>query len=101
MIVLDAVLTGDYIHRREFLVTTIGEPLAIDQQPLEQCVGLTPSFLAADSASLYNHLREINRLWGCDFYEGVVMKRAGSIYPVQLRSATEEYRGWVKHRFVV
>ena len=30
----------------------------------------------------------------------VVMKRAESIYPVQLRSATEECREWVKHRFV-
>jgi hypothetical protein len=28
------------------------------------------------------------------FFEGVVMKRADSIYPVQLRSATEECRGW-------
>ena len=28
------------------------------------------------------------------------MKRADSIYPVQMRSATEEFRGWVKHRFV-
>jgi len=29
----------------------------------------------------------------CDFFEGVVMKRADSIYPVQLRNATEECRG--------
>ena len=29
----------------------------------------------------------------CDFFEGVVMKRAESVYPVQLRSATEECRG--------
>jgi hypothetical protein len=40
-----------------------------------------------------------NRALGHDFFEGVVMKRADSIYPVQLRSATEE--GWgCKHRFV-
>ena len=37
---------------------------------------------------------------GCDFFEGVVMKRADSIYPVQMRSATEEFRGWAKHRFL-
>jgi hypothetical protein len=30
----------------------------------------------------------------------VVMKRTDSIRPVQLRSATEEFRGWVKHRFL-
>ena len=34
-----------------------------------------------------------NAMLACDFFEGVVMKRADSIYPVQLRSATEECRG--------
>ena len=29
----------------------------------------------------------------------VVMKRTDAVYPVQLRSATEVYRGWGKHRF--
>ena len=42
-----------------------------------------------------------NRALGCDFFEGVVMKRADSAYPAQLRSATEEFRGWVKHRFLM
>jgi hypothetical protein len=28
----------------------------------------------------------------CDFFEGVVMKRADSIYPVQLRSTTQDAR---------
>lgn len=45
-------------------------------------------------------IRDANRVLGCDFFEGVVMKRADSPYPVQLRSATEEFRGWVKHRFL-
>ena len=54
----------------------------------------------ADALAFYRRLREANRALRCDFFEGVVMKRAGSVYPVQLRSATEECRGWVKHRFV-
>jgi hypothetical protein len=37
---------------------------------------------------------------GSPFYEGVVMKRANSPYPIQLRSDSEEFRGWVKHRFL-
>jgi hypothetical protein len=41
------------------------------------------------------------RALGCDLFEVVVMKRADSPYPVQLRSATEEFRGWVKHRFLI
>ena len=55
----------------------------------------------ADALAFYNRLRDANRVLGCDFFEGVVMKRADSAYPVQLRSATEEFRGWCKHRFVV
>ena len=39
-------------------------------------------------------LRE--RKWEC-----FVMKRADSVYSVQIRSATEECRPWVKHRFLV
>ena len=53
-----------------------------------------------DRASQTKRLRGANRALGCDFFEGVVMKRADSAYPVQMRSATEEYRGWVKHRFL-
>ena len=67
-------------------------------------VVLTPRHRAAshaDALAFYERLRAANRLLHCDFFEGVVMKRADSIYPVQLRSATEECRGWVKHRFVV
>jgi ATP-dependent DNA ligase len=66
-------------------------------------VVLTPTRRAdshADALAFYQRLRDANRVLGCDFFEGVVMKRADSAYPVQLRSATEEFRGWVKHRFL-
>lgn len=53
-----------------------------------------------DALAFYRRLRAANRALGCDFFEGAVMKRADSQYPVQLRSATEEFRGWVKHRFL-
>lgn len=64
---------------------------------------LTPTLRAdshADALAFYQRLRAANRTLGCDFFEGVVMKRAESAYPVQTRSATEEFRGWVKHRFL-
>ena len=66
-------------------------------------VVLTPTRRAdshADTLAFYQRLRAANRAMGCDFFEGVVMKRADSAYPVRLRSATEEFRGWVKHRFL-
>ena len=56
---------------------------------------LTPMRSLSTSGSVH-----ANRALGCDFFEGVVMKRADSPYPVQLRTATEEFRGWVKHRFL-
>ena len=65
---------------------------------------LTPNLRVAtqgDVLAFYERLRAANRVLGCDFFEGVVMKRADSIYPVQLRSITEEYRGWCKHRFII
>jgi hypothetical protein len=67
-------------------------------------VVLTPTMRAdshADALAFYQRLREANWALGCDFFEGVVMKRADSSYPVQTRSATEECRGWVKHRFLM
>ena len=66
-------------------------------------VVLTPARRAdchAAALAFYRRLRDANRALGCDFFEGVVMKRADSPYPVQMRSATAEFRGWVKHRFL-
>ena len=66
-------------------------------------VVLTPTLRAdshADAVAFYQRLRDANRAFGCDFFEGVVMKRAESAYPAQLRSTTEECRDWVKHRFL-
>ena len=64
---------------------------------------LTPSIADADGAALrlYESLRSINRSARADVFEGVVMKRGGSLYPVQLRSAGEECRAWCKHRWLV
>ena len=54
-----------------------------------------------DALALHHRLRDANRALGCDFFESVVMKRVDSAYPVQFRSATEEFRGWAKHRFLI
>ncbi len=64
---------------------------------------LTPSVADADGAALrlYESLRSINRAARADVFEGVVMKRGGRLYPVQLRSAGEESRCLVKHRWLV
>jgi len=100
LVVLDAIIPGSYIQRRKHLLASFGEPRSIHSKPPENAVILTPSFPATDAAATYENLRAINRKWGCDFYEGVVMKRGDAEYPTQLRSATEECRAWCKHRFI-
>jgi hypothetical protein len=52
-----------------------------------------------DWHGLWDILQECNRVLGCDFYEGLIAKRADSLYPLQLRSASEEYPYWMKHRW--
>lgn len=54
----------------------------------------------ADTLAFYERLSDANRVLGCDFFEGVVMKRADAAYPIQLRSMTEQFCGWCKHRFL-
>ena len=83
---IDAVFSGDTSH-----------PVPSDT------VALIPTLRAgshADALAFHQRLRAANRVMACDFFEGVVMKRVDSIYPVQMCSATEEFRGWCKHRFL-
>ena len=109
LIVLDWICeTGapTYEQRRDFLTTFIEtERLSLGDWPSfpENAVLIPPSIRDDGTAALafYRSLREINRRLGADFFEGVVMKRSGSPYPVQFRSDTEECRGMIKHRFVV
>ena len=45
-------------------------------------------------------MQAINQRWACDFYEGLVAKRADSPYPRQLTDSSRHTSDWVKHRFV-
>ena len=83
---MDAVFSGDATRQVPCGAVVLAPTMRVASQ--------------ADALAFYQRLREANRALRCDFFEGVVMKRAESPYPVQLRSATEESRGWVKHRFL-
>ncbi|MEY3480187.1 MAG: hypothetical protein RIQ71_962 [Verrucomicrobiota bacterium] len=69
----------------------------------EDSVLLAPSIADTNGQALqlYRSLEAINRSVLADVFEGVVMKRAVSAYPVQLRSPDEKRRFWQKHRFLV
>ena len=56
-----------------------------------------PAAVAPTSA--WTELQRANKILGCQFYEGLVAKRQDSTYPIQLRSADEEYPFWIKHRW--
>ncbi|WP_207910725.1 DNA ligase-like domain-containing protein [Chthoniobacter flavus] len=110
LVVLDVVQeakTPSYEQRRAMLESLLPRDPVFSGDTTRSvpinAVCLTPNLRVEDQAgalTFYARLREANRALGCDFFEGVVMKKAGSSYPVQLRSAMEECRGWCKHRFL-
>ena len=108
LIVLDWIPDAEsptYEDRREFLESLVPlERMSLGEGTmLEDSVLLTPSIADTNGQALqlYRSLEAINRSVLADVFEGVVMKRAVSAYPVQLRSATEESRALIKHRFLV
>ena len=70
----DAVFSGDTARRVPSNAVVLAPTLRADSHP--------------DVLAFYQRLRDANRALGRDFFEGVVMKRADSLYPVQIRSAT-------------
>ena len=99
--------TPSYEQKRALLESLVATDAVFsgDTSRVVPCgaVVLTPPIRAdshVEALAYYQRLREANRALGCAFFEGVVMKRADSLYPVQVRSGTEEFRGWVKHRFL-
>ena len=109
LIVLDWIAEDGspiYEERRAFLESLVPlETMSAGEEPTipANSMLLTPSIADADGAALrlYESLRSINRTARADVFEGVVMKRGGSVYPVQLRSAAEESRCLIKHRWLV
>ena len=52
-----------------------------------------------DPKSAWTRLQAINKKLGHPLFEGLVAKRADSIYPRQCRSPDIEFPYWVKHRW--
>lgn len=115
---------GTYLARRALLelsASFAGVPTHTElNKPIEpHSLYLVPSYKAAGALArvgdvapeesggsryenmrgLWDLLKECNGVLGCEFYEGLVAKRANSIYPVQLRGPKEKYPFWMKHRW--
>jgi ATP-dependent DNA ligase len=99
LIVLDMPLLGLPYDQRSGVFRTMFEQVGTpnDHAAEEDMVFSSPCF--TDGPALWQQVQEINRHYGCIFYEGLVAKRAASSYPLQLRSPSEETPDWIKHRF--
>jgi hypothetical protein len=103
-IVLFDTLGGQpYVQRRNLLHLAC----VFADVPLHQALHRRPhgvvmsySWVAAGAVELWQILPQCNAALGTPLYEGVVAKRADSLYPFQLDDPAREFSGWVKHRFV-
>ncbi len=112
LIVLDWISPSDtYLARQDTLATHLLPldtfhslaPFAVPTQATDK-VMLFAHTLEADGPEVlllcWQRLQDMNRVLDCEFYEGFVAKRTDSLYPLQLRSPSEEFPRWVKHRFL-
>ena len=88
-------------EQRRALLTEHFQVLPTHTQPEAGAVYLAPSFPweSAEALPWYHSLQRCNREWNSEFYEGVVAKRADSLYPVQFSDPAREFPFWVKHRW--
>lgn len=104
LILLDAIQPGTYCERMAALgqaCARIGLPVHSDLgEPVAAgAVYLCPAYPAHQAGPLYAALKEWNTLLGCEFYEGIVLKKADAPYPIQLRDPERATHTWVKHRW--
>lgn len=104
LVVLDWLNPSEtYVRRRRELEKAFFVPQSLSAKPSNDFVFLAPSVAQGDT--LWNLAREANVILGnngrsgTDFYEGVVAKRADSLYPRQRRSPDVEFPFWMKHRW--
>lgn len=105
LIVLDAIIPSIPAYDRYNLLP--GWPLEIGQKPDPNSVYRLIQYPLDDTIEahrivLWNkwtQMQSLNKQWSCDFYEGLVAKRADSPYPIQLRNPKAETPTWAKHRW--
>ena len=89
---------ASYRARRAVMERSL-HTLSVGRKPRPDSLYLVPSYPQAEFKKLWARLQRLNLQWGVEFYEGLVLKRADSVYPFQRFSATAESAEWIKHRF--
>lgn len=113
LIVLDAIVTKLTASERYRLLleeaTRLGWPvLRIGEKPEPSRVYLLQQTALSETAHTgklqldheWKQMQWLNQEWKAEFYEGLVAKRADSVYPIQLRDPNAQCPYWVKHRWV-
>ena len=108
LLVLDTLDdAGKFYDERQNLLGDWGENthdgperLPINTKPEPDSLYRVPYYSALLVDHAWHRMPEINREWGCVFFEGVVAKRASGRYPKQLQDSTRHTPDWIKHRFV-
>ena len=99
LVVLDIPMADvDYEHRRLMM---LGLPLLplIPTNAIEDTICRLPGIDMPDVRDSWDTLQQANKVLGCEFYEGLVLKKATSNYPMQLRSPDVECPDWLKSRW--
>lgn len=104
LILLDVIPTDDYngarYEERGFWVTPSIIPVhQLHTKPEANGVYQAQRFSAGELSHNWNLMQQINKEWGCEFYEGVVAARRDAPYPIQLRSPDQTTTSRIKHRW--
>lgn len=99
LIVLDVVAPGLTYDQRRAMLNRVRQLEGFEEIMPENTVWSAPSFSADQCEDAWSILQKRNELLKCEFYEGLVGKRADSTYPIQLRSPDYEFPGWIKMRW--
>lgn len=104
LVVIDApLLGGTYRQRRDILEKFIPPLIGSPELWPENSVRLFPRFERKQVDEAWTTLRKINELCGAAPlnrpWEGLVGKRADSLYPIQLRNPEETFSGWIKYKY--
>ena len=100
LIVFDVIVKGlGYEDRKQFINAYL-PTLRHIEECADDSVYSAPFYYYDQAKALWNQLQNQNKLVGCDFYEGLVAKRKGSEYPMQLDSPSHTTYHWMKHRFL-
>lgn len=105
LIVLDIIVPEAPSKQRRFTLELAAAVAGISvhkelNKPVENdAVYLPMRWQFSGAAQFWPILKQCNQVLGCDFYEGIVAKRADSFYPIQLVSPGRDFPFWMKHRW--